>query len=291
MIYMISYKQLSMADIFTNRQNEFENNKPAFRSLLEKHINLDEIIPVSFRNHFYASTGRTRKSPLNAMLWALVIQRILPITTDRLLLTFLHYTKPLREFCGFNKIPDASKITRFKQDFLEYLQSVFDDFVDITEPVCQAIDSFKADMTVFDSSGIEAFVTENNPKYANRIIRKLKSYAKNMGFDKNFVPYKAAYGAMPSHSSANPEIRQLYINGHFCYVFKFGIVTNGLGIIRHISFYNKDFMNSHPEISVHKKSGSPDEDKYAHDSRLLIPTLMEFFIKTANLFRNHLLLF
>ena len=37
---------------------------------------------------------------------------------------------------------------------------------------------------------------------------------------------------------ANPEIKQLYINGHFCYVFKFGIVTNGLGIIRHISFYN-----------------------------------------------------
>ena len=46
---------------------------------------------------------------------------------------------------------------------------------------------------------------------------------------------------MPSHASANPEFKQLYINGHFCYVFKFGIITNGLGIIRHISFYNKDF--------------------------------------------------
>lgn len=31
-------------------------------------------------------------------------------------------------------------------------------------------------MTIFDSSGIEAFVTENNPKYANRIIRQLKAY-------------------------------------------------------------------------------------------------------------------
>ena len=55
---------------------------------------------------------------------------------------------------------------------------------------------------------------------------------------------------MPSHASANPEIKQLYINGHFCYVFKFGIVTNGLGIIRHISFYNKNFMASHPDIVV-----------------------------------------
>ena len=104
---------------------------------------------------------------------------------------------------------------------------------------CQAIDSAKADMTIFDSSGIEAFVTENNPKYANRILKQLKAYAKAQGFDKS---YKAAYGSMPSHASANPEIKQLYINGHFCYVFKFGIVTNGLGIIRHISFYNKDLI-------------------------------------------------
>ena len=174
------------------------------------------------------------------MLWALIIQRIFSIPTDQLLLTFLHYSKPLREFCGFTKVPDASKITRFKQDFLEDLQSIFDNLVDLTEPICQAIDSVKADMTIFDSSGIEAFVTENNPKYANRIIRQLKAYAKNMGFDENYDPYKAAYGSMPSHAAANPEIKQLFINGHFCYVFKFGIVTNGLGIIRHISFYNKD---------------------------------------------------
>ena len=96
-------------------------------------------------------------------------------------------------------------------------------------------------MTIFDSSGIEAFVTENNPKYANRIIRQLKAYAKANSFDRNYDPYKAAYGSMPSHASANPEIKQLYINGHFCYVFKFGIITNGLGIIRHIAFYNKKF--------------------------------------------------
>lgn len=132
-------------------------------------------------------------------------------------------------------------------------------------------------MTIFDSSGIEAFVTENNPKYANRIIKQLKAYAKANNFDKNYDPYKAAYGSMPSHACANPEIKQLYINGHFCYVFKFGIVTNGLGIIRHISFYNKDFMASHPDIIVEKKSDSPDEDKCVHDSKLLIPTLKDFF--------------
>lgn len=73
--------------------------------------------------------------------------------------------------------------------------------------------------------------------------------------------------------SANPQIRQLYINGHFCYVFKFGVVTNGLGIIRHISFYNRDFMTSHPDIVVEKKFGSPDEDKCVHDTARSSETL------------------
>ena len=276
---MIPYKQLSSGDIFQDCQEKFENDKPAFLSLLETHIDLDEIIPLSFFNHFHASTGRKRLYPLKAMLWALVIQRIFSIPTDQLLLTFLHYSKPLRDFCGFTKVPDASKITRFKQDFLTELNSVFEKLVDLTEPICQAIDSEKAGMTIFDSSGIEAFVTENNPKYANRIIRQLKAYAKANNFDSNYDPYKAAYKNMPSHASANPEIKQLYINGHFCYVFKFGIVTNGLGIIRHISFYNKDFLNAHPQIVVEKKTDSPDEDKSVHDSKLLIPTLKDFFSK------------
>lgn len=183
---MIPYKQLSLADIFSDCQEKFENDKPAFLSLLETHIDIDEFIPISFINHFYASTGRTRKYPLHAFLWALIIQRIFSIPTDQLLLTFLAYSKPLREFCGFTKVPDASKITRFKQDFLDDLQFVFDKLVDVTEPICQAIDSAKADMTIFDSSGIEAFVTENNPKYANRIIKQLKTYAKAQGFDKSY---------------------------------------------------------------------------------------------------------
>lgn len=275
---MIPYKQLSLNEIFEDCKEIFVSDKPQFLSLLENHIDLDSIVPISFRNHFYASTGRTRKYPLNAMLWALIIQRIFSIPTDFLLLIFLKYSKPLREFCGFTKVPDASKITRFKQDFLMDLQSVFDKLVDLTEPICQAIDSAKADMTIFDTSGMEAWVTENNPKYANKIIKQLKTYAKANNFNSSYDPYKAAYGSMPSHSAANDQIKQLYIDGHFCYAFKFGIVTNGLGIIRHLALYNKDFLDSHPELIPNKKSDSPDEDKSIHDARLLIPTLQDFFL-------------
>ena len=274
---MIPYKQLSLADIFSDCKEKFENDKYQFISLLENTIDLDDLVPASFINHFYASTGRPRKYQLYAMLNAFILQRIFSIPTDALLIIFLKYSQELRDFCGFLKVPDSSKFTRFKQDFLLDLQSVFDRLVDLTEPICQAIDSTKADMTIFDSSGIEAWVTENNPKFANRIIKQLKAYAKVRHFDSNYDPYKAAYGSMPTHASANDQIKQLYVDGHFCYVYKIGLVTNGLGIVRHLAFYNKDFSCSHPELIPNKKSHSPDDDKSIHDARLLIPTLKDFF--------------
>lgn len=276
---MISQKQLSMAEIFSDCANFFENDKHHFLSLLEANLNLDELIPYSFYNRYYASTGRPRDFHLTSMIWALLLQRIFSITEDTLLLTFLRFSKELREFCGFTRVPDASRFTRFKQEFLLDLQSFFDNLVDLTEPICQLIDEQKATMTIFDTSGIEAFVTENNPKYANQIIKQLKAFKKAYQLNDSYDPYKAAYSSMPSHASSNPEIKQLYINGHFCYVFKFGIITNGLGIVRDISFYNKDFLNAHPDIVIDKKTDSPDEDKSLHDAKALIPVLEDFFRK------------
>jgi hypothetical protein len=213
------------------------------------------------------------------MLRVLLLQRIFSIPTDSLLLVFLHYSKELRSFCGFDTVPDASKITRFKQDFLPDLQSMFDHLVDLTEPICQRIDVSKASMLLFDTSGIEAWVTENNPKYSNRIIKQLKVFKKAKKLGDSYDPYKVAYTSMPSHSAASKAIQQMYINGHFCYAFKFGIVTNGMGIIRDISFYNKNFLLAHPDIVIEKKSDSPDEDKSLSDSKALIPVLKDFFAK------------
>lgn len=273
---MIPYKQISLADIFEDCREIYEFDKPQFLSLLEKHIDLDEIVPISFRKHYYASTGRNRKYPLDAMLWALIIQRLFSIPTDSLLLIFLRYSRHLREFCGFTKVPDASKITRFKQDFLEDLQSVFDHLVDVTEPICQDMDGHLASMLLFDTSGIEAYVAENNPKYANRIIKQLKSYARSRGADASYDPYKAAYASMPASAASNHEVKQQYVNGHFCYAYKFGILTNGFGIVRSIDLYNRAYLDAHPDIEIEKKSKSPDEDKSLADSKALIPTLQDF---------------
>ena len=245
---MITHKQLTLADVFEDCQNKFDNDKYAFLQLLDETLDLDEIVPVSFVNHFYAATGRPRRHQLYPMLKALFLQLFFSIPTTSLLIIFLKFSQELRDFCGFVRVPDSSKFTRFKQDFLPDLQGLFDHLVDLTEPICQQIDKAKASMILFDTSGIEAWVTENNPKYANRIIKQLKAFKKAQKLDDSFDPYKAAYSSMPSHASACPAIQQMYINGHFCYAYKFGIVTNGLGIVRDISFYNKAFLDSHPRF-------------------------------------------
>ena len=118
---MITQKQLTLTDIFEDCQEIFESDKSQFLTLLENHIDLDKIVPVSLLNHYYASTRRNRKYPLNAIFGALNIERLFSIPIDSLLLIFLHYSKHLKEFCDFTKVPDASKTTLFKQNLLEDL--------------------------------------------------------------------------------------------------------------------------------------------------------------------------
>ncbi len=280
---MIKPKQLSLNDIYTDCLESFENDKPKFLSMFEEHLDIDALIPLSFKNHFYSHTGRPREYSLSAFILALIIQRIFSISTDSLLIIFLTYSHELREFCGFDKVPDASKFTHFKQDFKDDLKTMFDNLVDLTEPICQDIDSVLASMTIFDTSGIEAYVQENNPKFLNALIKRLKVWKSVKGLDDSYDPYKAAYSMMPSHAEVNPAIKQMYINGHFCYAYKFGVITNGLGIIRDINFYDENFCLEHPEIQVSKKDDSPDEDKSLADSKALLPTLCDFYEKHTSI--------
>lgn len=45
---MIPYKQLSLADIFTDFHNKFDYDKYQFLDILSQAIDLDEIVTVSF---------------------------------------------------------------------------------------------------------------------------------------------------------------------------------------------------------------------------------------------------
>ena len=264
--------QISLWDIYDGVSEAIEQHKPELIRLLEEHIDFDRLIPVSFKLAFYHHMGRKHKYHLESYIRAFVVQKLLGISTDALLLAILRLSAELRDFCGFDDVPDASQLTRFREDYKSYLAEMFERLVDLTEPICREIDAKKADYFIYDTTGIELPVAENNPKFFNTKLREAKKLAKSKP---DFDPYKAVYSFLPEASKTNPDARQQYINGHFCYAVKAGIVTNGLGICRHISLFDDDFRKRHPEVCS-PKTDNPDSDKEIGDSVSLKPVLSDF---------------
>lgn len=100
--------QMSLEDIYNDVSKSMEDKKPALIELLETHIDFEAIIPTSFYNAFYQRYGRGHIYHLESLIRALVLQKLLGISTDALLLSILKLSAELREFCGFTKVPDAS---------------------------------------------------------------------------------------------------------------------------------------------------------------------------------------
>ena len=194
------YRQISLNDSFSSCQDLFIEDTSSFFQLLDEHFDISKFIPVVFTNAFYQSLGRKRLYPLTSFLSALILQKIFSIPSDSLPILFFTLSRELRVFCGFSKVPNDPLFTRFRQNFLPYIELMFQQMVDYTEPICQLIDSSLANM-----------------------------------------------------------------------------LTNGLGIVRHITFLDDDLKAAHPEIPVEKKSDSPDEDKSIGDSSSLKPILSDFF--------------
>lgn len=265
--------QMSLYDTYKGVSASLDEDKPKLFRLLDEHIDWDSIIPAQFHIAFYQRMGRPRKYPLTGFMKGLMLQRIFGYTEDSLLLVTLRHSREMREFCGFGKVPDAAKLTRFKQYFLPNLAEVLERLVDVTEPICRKMDPVLADNLIFDTTGIESHVAENNPKFFSGKLRGAKAYAKaNTGFD----PYRGVYRLLPDCAHANPAVKQQYINGHFCYAQKAGILTNGLGIVRHIDLFDDAFKAAHPEMEIGKRSDNPDLDKEVGDAKALLPILRDF---------------
>ena len=214
--------QMSLYDTYKTVAASMEEDKPKLFRLLDEHIDWDRLIPARFYMAFYRNTGRPRKYPLVAFLKSLVLQKIFGYVNDSVLLVTLRHSREMRRFCGFSKVPDAAKLTRFKQDFLPYIMEVFERLVELTEPICRAMDAELADCLIYDTTGIESYVAENNPKFFSLKLRQAKFIAKTTpGTD----AYRAVYGLLPDCAAANPAVKQQYINGHFCYAQKAGLLA------------------------------------------------------------------
>ena len=160
------YEQMSLLDTYKSVEERLATNKPALFRLLDEHLDWEKIIPAKFYSAFYQRLGRKRGYGLESFFRALFLQRIFHYVEDSQLLNTLRFSCEMRDYCGFEKVPDASKLTRFKQDFSEYIRDVFEYVVDMTEPICKEMDKALADTLVFDTTGIESWVAENNPQFA-----------------------------------------------------------------------------------------------------------------------------
>ena len=265
--------QMPLEDIYNGVSESMENQKSEMVALLEEHIDLDKLIPYSFYHAFYRRMGRNHIYHLDSFLWFVILKKLFGLSENTQLINILKCSRELRDLCGFDKVPDATQITRFYKNYCDHIAEMFEHLEDITEPICHEINSKKADYLIYDTTGIEAKVSENNPKFFNSKLKDAKKFAKdNSGYD----PYKVVYSLLPSESKTNPEIRQQYVNGHFCYAAKAAVVTNGLGIVRHISVFDYNFRKKHPEI-VKKRTDDPNADKEIGDSVALRPVLSDFF--------------
>lgn len=268
-----NFSQISLFDIYSDISDAIEERDLSFFDLLDEHLDLGSLIPDEFYRAFYKYSGRKRIYSLESFIRFFILQKIIGIDTDSAMLRTLSLSKELRDFCGFAKVPDASKITLFKQQFCDHLADFFHRLVDITEPICRELDDKKADYLVLDTTGFELPVAENNPKFFNSKLKQAKALHKS---NPDFNPYAAVYSFLPDTANKCINAKQQYINGHFCYAVKAAIVTNGLGIPRHIQIFDDDFKAAHPDI-VETKTDNPDIDKEISDSTALKPVLSDFF--------------
>jgi len=275
--------QMSLLDTYHSVEERLENDKPELFKLLEEHLDWDDLIPDTFYRAFYKRFGRNRKYDLESFMRALFLQRIFHYIEDSQLLNTLRFSYEMRDYCGFDKVPDASKLTRFKQDFCGHIRTVFKRLVDLTEPICREMDEALADMLVFDTTGIESYVAENNPKFMGKMAAQSKSISK---IDPTFDASGGAAALLPKVAASNSAVKQQYINGHFCYAQKAAVVANGLGIVRHLELLDEDFKQAHPEMGIEKRTNCPELDKEIGDSTALKPVLMDFRFAHPNLRYN-----
>lgn len=82
---------------------------------------------------------------------------------------------------------------------------------------------------------------------------------------------------MPKFAQCNPNIRLDFVNGHFGYFYKFGMLTNGFGIPLHIHFFDEKFYST-----VKSEFNSPEEQKYEYDNASLKPVIKPFLEALPN---------
>lgn len=68
----------------------------------------------NYDNDFWGKSKRKPEKSWGSGYSHSLLQRIFSIPTDTLLIVFLKYSQELRDFCGFDVVPNGSKYARLK---------------------------------------------------------------------------------------------------------------------------------------------------------------------------------
>jgi len=286
MFSITKIKQLNIFEQITEFNDLVKKQPIGFLNLLSDNFDINTFIPQSFSEKYYADLGRDRKYELSSVLSALILMQIFHIPTTTLLVIFLIFSSELREFCSFyGDIPDDSFFSRFKSEFEPNIADLFNSMVPKVVDICDDINTNLPDdslyknlnsMLIYDTSGLKPRVKENNPKTLVGEINKQKAYAKATN-KKNHNPYAAAYKNMPKFAQANSSIKLDFVNGHFGYFYRFGLITNGWGIPLGLSFFDENFYKP-----IDKEFDTPEDQKYCYDNASLKPVIKPFLERLNN---------
>jgi len=270
---MSNFYQLSLFDVNEETRKFLTDHTSNFFELLRSFVSFFEVIPCEFYNAYYKTMGRSRTFSLESMLMFFIYKNFRSIAKDKTLLDILKDSPDLRLRLGFSQVPHPSQISRFKIEFCDEIHLTLDNLVSIVNKELETIDSDINDFLITDTTGFEGYVTENNPKYYETMIRNAKAFAKKDQAPEDFDPVSYAQGKMPKEASANSDLSLKYLNGHFGYYLPAMIITNAVGVIQGIQFPDdtQEFIDNKLPATI--------KDEY--DSMTLIPALEIFFAKQS----------
>ena len=292
MVQDANFEQLNILEVYESLWGDLAEKPNEVFKLLKENFNIKKFIHSGFYSRYYKTLGSKRDIPLEAVLSLFVFKYLFSIPTEKLLRLFLLLCKELRKFCGFDHaIPDEPFLSRFKETFETDIKIVFDSMVSLSLDICDEMgavleengEANLAEMLVNDTSALKPKVKENNPKFLQSEIRKQENFAKTIN-NEGFDPVRAAWKNMPKQSLANPAFKLDYINGHFCYGYKFNLINNGFGLPLDYQFLDEDFYNNLPIPSF----DSPEDQKYFYDNASLRPSLDSFISKHGKRFTSFL---
>ena len=146
--------QLSLFNQFESLVDLENNNKLNILSLLSSHLDFSSLIPYEVMSSYHSSVGRN-PYPLISMIKAFFVKNLYGYESIEKLIDLLAASPKVRNFCGFSTIPNKSTFSRFKSTFYSLLEDIFNNLVNITEPICRKMGENFASHLIYDTSGID----------------------------------------------------------------------------------------------------------------------------------------